>query len=465
MIDPASLPALGASAIADAIAAGKVTAADVVDQALAHIARDNERLHAFILVLAEEARAEAALLDQLHARGHRRGALHGVPVAVKDIIDVGGQRTRAGSATRDHLPPASFDAAAVARLRAAGAVIVGKTHTVEYAFGGWGTNVVAGTPVNPHDIAVPRVPGGSSSGSAVAVGAGMVPLAFGTDTGGSVRLPASWCGSVGYKTSFGLVGRSGVVPLALAFDTIGPIARTVRDAAIMGQVMLGSDPADAATAGAPGLDLVSSLEAGVKGLTIGLVSLDHDMAVDVEVAAGIETAARALERAGARIVRLMLPETLATYTAACGELMMVEGYCRYGAFADADPPALGAPVAARIRGGASLSGPALFNGLEQRGERIAAANIALEGIDALILPTTPVPAIPIAEVDENAAPGALTRFVNYLEWTAVSVPVARTAGGLPIGLQVVARRFADALALRIARAAERDAGGPLPLPL
>ncbi len=464
MTDLASLPALGAVATADAIADGRTTAAAVVDQALSRIGRDNGRLQAFITVLGDEARAEATLLDQLQARGHRRGPLHGVPLAVKDIIDVGGQKTRAGSITRDHLPAAAYDAFVVARLRAAGAIVIGKTNTVEYAFGGWGTNVIAGTPVNPHDFTVARVPGGSSSGSGVAVGAGMVPLAFGTDTGGSVRLPAAWCGAVGYKTSYGLVSRAGVVPLALAFDTIGPITRTVRDAAVMGQVMLGSDPADAATSGAPGLDLVSGLEAGVKGLTIGLVSLDHDMAVDVEVAAAIETAARALEQAGARVVRLMLPETLATYTTACGELMMVEGYCRYGALADAEPSPLGAPVAKRLRGGAGLSGPTLFAGLERRAERIIAANAALEGIDALILPTSPIPAVPITEVDEAGAPGGLTRFVNYLEWAGVSVPVGRTAAGLPIGLQVVTRRFADALALRIARSAEINAGGPLPLP-
>lgn len=463
MTTPAELAALGAVATASAIAEGKVTARAVIDHALGRIEAGNKRLHAFIAVTSDEARAEADMLDALAAKGHRRGPLHGVPLAVKDIIDVSGQKTRAGSVTRDHLPATALDAWCVSRLRAAGAVVVGKTNTVEYAFGGWGTNVVAGTPVNPHDAKVHRVPGGSSSGSGVAVGAGLVPLAFGTDTGGSVRLPAAWCGLVGHKTSYGLISRSGVVPLALAFDTIGPMTRTVRDAAVMAQVMLGSDPTDASTLGAPGLDLVSGLEAGVKGLTLGLLDLGG-IAVDPEVAAAIDASAKALVQAGARIVRIALPETVAAYTSLCGELMMVEGYARYGALADENPCRVGAPVAARMRGGKAISGPTYFDAVEARIRRMAAASAAIEGIDALILPTTPMPAIPVTEVDENAAPGILTRFVNYLEWCGVSVPVGASKAGLPIGLQVVARRYGDATALRIARAAEIAAGGPLTLP-
>jgi aspartyl-tRNA(Asn)/glutamyl-tRNA(Gln) amidotransferase subunit A len=466
MSDAASFLAQGAVATAGAIASGRITARDAVEASLTRIAATNGRLHAFIAVTAEEARAEADLLDTLAGRGARRGPLHGVPVAVKDIIDVSGQKTRAGSVTRDHLPAAASDAFAVSRLRAAGAVVVGKTHTVEYAFGGWGTNPVAGTPVNPHDAATPRVPGGSSSGTGVAVGAGLVPIGFGTDTGGSVRLPASWCGTVGHKTSMGLVSRSGVVPLALHFDTIGPLARTVRDAAVMSQVMLGSDPADASTWAAPGLDLVSGLGAGVTGLTVGVLALDPAIAVDAEVAAACDAAARRLEQAGARLVTVQLPETLSRYTADCGDLMMVEGAHHHGRLAQEAPCRLGEWAAKRIGGGFGFSGTAYFAGIETRKARIAAANAFLHdrGIDALVLPTTPAPAVAQAEVDEAGAPGILTRFVNYLEWCGVSVPVGKTAAGLPIGFQVVAARYDDALALRVAQAVEQAAGGPLALP-
>ncbi|MEI8146560.1 MAG: amidase family protein, partial [Alphaproteobacteria bacterium] len=192
-IDLADLSARGAAATADAIRSGQTTASAVTDHALALIAAA-EPLGAFVSVMGDAARADAAAVDRDIAVGKAVGPLAGVPVAVKDIIDVAGLPTRAGSVTRDKLPPAAKDAFAVAKLRAAGAVVIAKSKTVEYAFGGWGTNVIAGTPVNPFDKAVHRVPGGSSSGSGVAVGAGLVPLAFGTDTGGSVRLPASWCG-------------------------------------------------------------------------------------------------------------------------------------------------------------------------------------------------------------------------------------------------------------------------------
>lgn len=464
--DPAGLLAAGASAVAQATASGRVSAAEIVEECLARIAAANERLHAFIVVAEEEARAEAAMLDRLASLGHRRGPLHGVPVAVKDIIDVAGQRTRAGSLTRDHLPAATADAVAVTRLRAAGAIVIGKTHTVEYAFGGWGTNPVAGTPVNPHDGKVHRVPGGSSSGTGVAVGAGLVPLGFGTDTGGSVRLPASWCGTVGHKTSVGLVSRTGVIPLAYTFDTIGPLARTVRDAALMSQVMLGSDPADATTVSAHGLDLVGGIGAGVKGLTLGVLKLDDEIQLDPAVAAAFDTACGALGAAGARLVPVSLPDHLATYTSDCGTLMMAEGARNHGHLLGETPCLLSAQAQARIGGGTSITAVTWLEGVDTRFRRIAAANALLagRGIDALVLPTSPQPAIPVAEVDEDGAPGILTRFVNYLDWCGVSVPVAKTAGGLPIGFQVVAPRLQDALALRIAASVERTAGGPLALP-
>jgi aspartyl-tRNA(Asn)/glutamyl-tRNA(Gln) amidotransferase subunit A len=466
MTDAATVLAAGAVATAEAIAEGSTSARAVIETTLARIAATNARLHAFIAVMADEARAEADMLDAVQAFGQRRGPLHGVPVAVKDIIDVSGQRTRAGSLTRDHLPVAGADAWCVARLRAAGAIVVGKTHTVEYAFGGWGTNPIAGTPMNPHDAATHRVPGGSSSGTGVAVGAGLVPVGFGTDTGGSVRLPAAWCGTVGHKTSMGLVSRAGVVPLALHFDTIGPLARTVRDAAVMSQVLLGSDPADPSTEGAPGLDLVSGLEAGVRGLTLGVLAIDPDIAVDDGVAASFSAAAAALEKAGARLVPVSLPESLSTYTQSCGELMMVEGAHHHGVLARETPCRLGGWAARRIGGGFDIPATRYFAGVEARRQRMAAANafLAGNGIDALILPTTPVPAVPLTQVDEAGAPGIFTRFVNYLEWCGVSVPVAPTGTGLPVGFQVVTPRFRDALALRIARSVEQAVGGPLPLP-
>ncbi|HLH50228.1 MAG TPA: amidase, partial [Roseiarcus sp.] len=198
--------------------AGGASAVDIAKRTLDAIKRDNGALNAFVALDEQRALIDAAHIDALIAAGVTPGPLAGMPVAVKDIIDIVGLPTKAGSPTRAAAPPAAADAPVVARLRAAGAIIVGKTHTVEYAFGGWGSNETTGTPLNPRDRGHPRTPGGSSSGSGVAVAAGLVPAALGSDTGGSVRLPASFCGCVGLKTTIGLVETTGVVPLAQAFD-------------------------------------------------------------------------------------------------------------------------------------------------------------------------------------------------------------------------------------------------------
>lgn len=426
------------------------------EAALARIAAENAALHAFTAVTPEAARVDAAYVDrpEIAARGL---PLRGEPVAIKDIVDVAGLQTRAGSKTRDHLPPAARDATLVAKLRAAGMIVVGKTHTVEYAFGGWGTNPVAGTPWNPADRKVHRTPGGSSSGSGVAVGADLVHFAIGTDTGGSVRLPAAWCGCVGYKTSTGLISRAGVVPLAEVFDTIGPMTRTVAQAAAMAQVMFGSDLADPATHGVAPLDVVTDLEAGVAGLTIGLVSTG-DVAVDAAVAAAVEGAAKILEKAGARLVPVTLPETFATYANTCGAMMGSEAFAHYGRFIDGPGERLGAGVALRMRKAGEASATAVHEATARRPAMIAAAHKAIEACNLLLSPTTPAPAMRVAEVDEAGMPGVLTRFVNFLDWCGVSVPVG-AADGLPVGAQIVARRFDDALALRAARVLEKGLVG------
>ena len=211
------------------------------DAAIARIARLDPRLAAFSTVVPEHAREQARHLDACVALGAPPEPLYGHAVAVKDIIDVAGLPTGGGSLTRDGVAAAAADARVVRRLRAAGAVLIGKTRTVEYAFGGWGTNVTVGTPRNPWDMTDTRAPGGSSSGSGVAVAAGLAPMALGTDTGGSVRLPAAFCGIVGLKTTFGLLPLDGVLPLGEAFDSIGPMTNTVADAARLFAAMLAED--------------------------------------------------------------------------------------------------------------------------------------------------------------------------------------------------------------------------------
>ena len=266
-----------------------------VRQSLDAIERENGDLNAFLIVTAEQALAEAKAQD---ASSHR-GPLAGLPIAVKDIIDLTGHPTRAGSKTRAQAAPAEKDAFVVAKLRAAGAIVVGKTNTVEYAFGGWGTNHAVGTPKNPWDRKVHRTPGGSSSGTGAAVGGGLVPAALGTDTGGSVRLPAAFCGCVGLKTSIGLVSRAGVVPLSATLDTIGPLANSVRLCAEMLDVMQGHDRDDPTTHGVAPVDPLRDLERGIAGFRIGRLTDDQMPRMTPHIKASFEAALKLLEEGGA----------------------------------------------------------------------------------------------------------------------------------------------------------------------
>src|SRR5579872_3021515 len=234
---------LTATALSTAISSRKLSPVEVTDAFLKRIAAQDQQLHAFIDVYADEARLAAEAADKAIRSGHQVGPLHGVPIALKDLIDLEGRVTTGGSmAWRERRSPAT--ATLAKKLIAAGMIVLGKTHTVEFAMGGWGTNQHLGTPWNPWDTKVARTPGGSSSGSGVAVASGMAPWAIGTDTGGSVRLPASWCGITGLKTTVGRVSCYGILPLAPSIDTPGPMARSAEDAALLFSVMQGTDPLD-----------------------------------------------------------------------------------------------------------------------------------------------------------------------------------------------------------------------------
>ncbi|MFO1352130.1 MAG: amidase [Gammaproteobacteria bacterium] len=218
--------------LAAAIRSGKIVPADLVELYLDRIQRLDPQLHAFVSVYADDARRAARAAGEALAAGHDLGPLHGIPIGIKDLVDIHGQITTGGSAAwNNRVSP--LTATIVHKLRAAGMIVIGKTHTVEFAFGGWGTNQRMGTPWNPWDLAVQRTPGGSSSGSGVAVAAGLAPAAIGSDTGGSVRLPAAFCGVVGLKTTVGRISVHGVLPLCPTLDTIGPLTRSVEDAALL----------------------------------------------------------------------------------------------------------------------------------------------------------------------------------------------------------------------------------------
>jgi aspartyl-tRNA(Asn)/glutamyl-tRNA(Gln) amidotransferase subunit A len=447
--------------VRNALESGASSAEEITENALTRIARENGKLHAFIALDAERARADARHIDALRKLGARLGPLAGAPIGVKDIIDVAGHPTRGGSLTRAGATAATQDAPVVQRLRAAGAVIIGKTHTVEYAFGGWGTNETIGTPHNPRDMGHARVPGGSSSGSGVAVAAKLCVAALGSDTGGSIRLPASFCGIVGLKTTVGLVDKSGVLPLTPMLDTIGPMTNSVADAAAL--LSVPAPPQDAHTPGwSQRLDALATGRAGgVAGLRIATIA---NLGVDLhpDTARVFKQTRERLVALGAVVVELSLSETLRDLAAPCGDLLAIDAYRFYGHFAEADPSLLGAPVRKRILAGRDVSAHRLMGFLDHREQKKREFAALFDRFDALLTPTTPGPAALIAENDENIPPSFLTRFVNYLDLAALSLPLGATPEGLPIGMQIVVPGLREPTALAIGAALEADRG-PLKL--
>lgn len=440
---------------------------ETVKHTLDAIEHRNGNLNAFVKVMRGSALAEAERLDRKAEGVAGRGPLHGVAIAVKDIIDVAGEVTGCGSLTRKDASPAQRDAYVVAKLREAGAVIIGKTNTVEYAFGGYGTNVTVGTPRNPWDLQMHRVPGGSSSGSGVAVGAGLAPAALGTDTGGSVRIPSALCGCVGLKTSIGLVGRTGVAPLSVRLDTVGPMARDVRTAAMMLSVMIDPDPEDRSTDHDRHMrpqDVLDRLEDGVAGMRLGRLDDRHLPLASDEVRTDYRHALSKFEELGARVAACTLPDRLDAYLSRVGKLVAVEGYGYYKDLVDNPNSGLAEPVRQRMLEGKGITAAQLEELDAQRRHDLRAAQSIFEGFDAIVLPTVPFPAMPVAEVDEATAPyAAHTRWVNYLDLAGLAVPTVLSKAGLPMSLQIVVRRFDDPLALRIGRAFEK-ARGEFPRP-
>ncbi|HWB52276.1 MAG TPA: amidase [Stellaceae bacterium] len=449
---PAADPSLlSATELSAAIAARKLSPVDVTEAFLARIGAQDQQLHAFIDIYADDARLAAEAADKAIRSGHQIGPLHGVPIALKDLIDLEGRVTTGGSAAwRDRRSPAT--ATLAKKLIAAGMIVLGKTHTVEFAMGGWGTNHHMGTPWNPWDAVVPRTPGGSSSGSGVAVASAMAPLAIGTDTGGSVRLPASWCGLSGLKTTVGRVSCYGILPLAPSLDTPGPMARSVEDAALLFSVMQGRDPLDRLThAAPPPVDPFAMLRRGVRGLRLARMPAAERHGCDPEMLAAYDGALETLAKAGAEIVDIALPIAFADATLATGRIIGSEAYRITGALVDDPALPIDPAVRPRIQLGRDIRAHEYLAALADRDRMKAAFLAALDraGIDALLTPTTQTPAIPVAAVDQTTTPAHFTRVFNMLEMCALAVPDGFSSGGLPLSLQIACRPYDEATALRI----------------
>jgi aspartyl-tRNA(Asn)/glutamyl-tRNA(Gln) amidotransferase subunit A len=448
MTSPALLPV---HTLAADIAARRLSPVDLIDECLTRIERLEPRLHAFVSVNAANARLAAEAADKSIRSGHAVGPLHGIPIAIKDLVEIEGEIAMGGTAAwRNRIAPRT--ATLMRRLMAAGMINLGKTHTVEFAYGGWGTNQHLGTPWNPWDANTHRTPGGSSSGSGVAVAARMAPWAIGTDTGGSVRIPAAWNGITGLKTTIGRISTFGVLPLSPTLDTPGPITRDVEDAALLLTVLQGADPRDRQTASVRDVDPMPGLRRGVKGLRLGRLPREERDGIDADVLAAYDRSVDSLAGLGAEIVDIALPARFADLGAVNGRIMSAEAYAALSHLVDDNAQELDQDVRPRVRAGAAISSKDYLAALAERERMKVSFDAAIEGVDALLTPTAVTPAIPVAAIDQNTTPAMFTRWVNFLDLCAVAVPNGLSADGLPTSLQIVCRSYAEPLALRIGHA-------------
>jgi aspartyl-tRNA(Asn)/glutamyl-tRNA(Gln) amidotransferase subunit A len=423
------------------IGSGAVTAEECVAGQFERVTALNPMLHAFVSVIDP------------HGREVPAGPLKGVTIAVKDLFDLKGFPTRAGSrATSSELKQES--APVVQALERAGATVIGKTHTVEFAFGGWGTNPVLGTPWNPWDPNVHRVPGGSSSGSAVAVAAGIATAALGSDTGGSIRTPASFCGIVGVKPSPGLISKEGVFALCAKHDTVGVLTRNVADAAtLLNMMALGASDQEC-TQNSARIDFASEMRGGLPGLRIGVLVEEELAAANVFVRQCFSKQLDLARKLGANIETVPLPKTLMDYLVAAGNIMAFESYRELARYLEGQSNQVSEVISQRILKGKTISEAEHAEDLARRRDAKREFADATRGIDALLMPTCVEAAIPVSEVHEGRVVTPYGRFANYLDLPAMSLPMGLSPEGLPLGLQVVARQNEDAKMFRVAQAIE-----------
>jgi aspartyl-tRNA(Asn)/glutamyl-tRNA(Gln) amidotransferase subunit A len=436
-----------------AIRGGRLSPVAIVDAFLARIAERDAALHAFTAVYGAEARLAAEGADRAIRSGHGLGALHGIPIALKDLVEIDGRVTTGGSrAWANRVSNAT--ATVVRRLIEAGMIILGKTHTAEFAMGAWGTNFHMGTPRNPWDLKVHRTPGGSSSGSGVAVTGGLVPAALGTDTGGSVRLPAALCGIVGLRPTVGRISTYGVLPLSRTLDTVGPMARSVEDVAWLFRALSGPDERDPQTLGHPRVDPLPTLRRGVVGLRLAVLPEGERAMVDRDILAAFDASVETLAALGAEIVPARLPHLFEEYSSSTIRLICTEGYRWVGHLVDDPDQPLDPNVRRRFEIARDVSARDYLTMLTEREERVHAFAAAMAGIDALLTPTAPTAATAVNGVDESASPSYFTRSGSYLGLCGLAVPNGFTAEGLPTSLHILCHGYDEATALRIGWAYE-----------
>jgi aspartyl-tRNA(Asn)/glutamyl-tRNA(Gln) amidotransferase subunit A len=441
----------------------RVSPVELTEAALARIEAVEPRLNAFVTVTADLARAQARQAGDEIAAGNYRGLLHGIPIAVKDLFATKGIRTTAGSRIlADWIP--DEDATVVRRLREAGAVLLGKLGLHEFAYGVSSVNPHFGDVHNPWDTT--KIPGGSSGGSAVAVVAGEAYATLGSDTGGSIRIPASLCGCVGLKPTFGRASLFGAVPLAWSLDHPGPLARTVRDVAVATAAISGFDPRDPISAERAVPDLLEGIDAGPQKLRVG-VPTDHVWdECDPAIAKAVRSAIEALAKAGAAVVEIRWPRA-AEYAKASSAVLGVEARAYHEGTFPGRSSEYGPLIRSRLSSQGDVDAETYARSMRLLLEaRAGTADRDLEGVDVLAMPTVPSRPWTIEEAKEIPRPSEWTRITRIFDLTgqpAISVPCGMDPDGIPIGLQFAARMWDEAAALRAARAYEL-VRGPFPLP-
>lgn len=444
------------------LATGVASSVEVVDRLLARIDETNSQLNAYVQVNHEGARAAARALDELRAAGTIVGPLHGIPIAVKDLLDTHDLPTSAGGRPASEKPPAR-DATVVAKLRSAGAIVIGKTNTHEYAYGYTTENPHHGDTHNPWDLG--RIPGGSSGGSGASVSAGSAIAAIGTDTGGSVRVPASLCGIVGLKPTFGRVSRTGVFPLAWTLDHVGPMTRTARDCAILLSAIAGADQTDSSTLHAPPPpDYASAVERDITGLRIGIPTNHFFDAIDPEVEAAVRAAIDTLGSLGAVVTEVELPGVELAVSAWL-TILLSEATAIHEDLVRDRPDDYGEDVRGFVEAGALVPATAYLKAQRIRQQLAAAFKTAMQSIDILATPATALPATPLGttEVTINGHTEALFQTfarisapLDVVGLPALSIPCGFTTSGLPIGLQLVGHPFDEATVLAAAHTYQQN---------
>jgi aspartyl-tRNA(Asn)/glutamyl-tRNA(Gln) amidotransferase subunit A len=460
-MDASELCYLSLRSLATLIQRQEVSPIEATEAVLDRVDKFDGQLNSFITVLDGEALTQARAATQEIQQGRYRGPLHGIPIAVKDLYYTKGVRTTVGSKILSDFIP-NYDATVIARLRQAGAIIIGKLNMHEFARGATNNSSLIGACCNPWDTL--RVTGGSSGGSGAALAAGLCFASLGSDTGGSIRIPAAFCGIVGLKPTYGRVSRHGVFPLSWSLDHAGPMTRTVIDAALMLQAIAGHDSQDPTTRTAVVPDYVAALTGDIRGVRLGIPKEFFFEQLDAEVGNAVRAAIQSLERDGARVEEVSLP--LSKFAAAAGRIIsLTESAEIHEKFLRTRLNDYSPDVRNGFLAGQLILGKHYMKAQRVRGLIRQEMQAVLKRVDALVTPTVPVPAPRLGEtmltigdetIDTMSVLSRLTRQANLAGFPAISVPCGFTEGSLPIGLQLIGRPFAETSILQIAHAYEQN---------